>query len=270
MTGMGDRGSFGIKIPPFPLLFLGLTAMVIVTIIAVRPDTWNVSTSSVMASDERSLKQRMKYRRQEAEDVQTSPATAKKPQPVRANDNVVQVEEEGIQEDQEVESLQVFRIWDSNGGCEKFQEKIRDHGFRNSSAKSLQPEDLVKCEDLQKQHVSVVVKITTWIPNSLNGFHTCRCGLTCLWTKSEVVADDADVHLYEGYFPPFEVSTHPVTFLRLWWSPPNILKVKSLGSELSSPGYSWALLEFTFDNMLFLTNGDTHCDPVLFYISFNR
>ena len=50
--------------------------------------------------------------------------------------------------------------------------------------------------------MSVLVKRWTWVPDTLNNFYSCACGLTCLWTNSDVLEEKPDAHLYENFFPP--------------------------------------------------------------------
>lgn len=54
-------------------------------------------------------------------------------------------------------------------------------------------------------HVSVLVKGWTWIPDNLDNLYSCRCGLSCLWTKSPVLADKPDVVVFENVLPPARV-----------------------------------------------------------------
>lgn len=53
-------------------------------------------------------------------------------------------------------------------------------------------------------HVSVLVKKWTWVPDNLDNLYQCRCGLTCLWTKSNVLADHPDVLFFETSTPPLQ------------------------------------------------------------------
>lgn len=74
-----------------------------------------------------------------------------------------------------------------------------------SSPSSLKHDDHRVCEGLKKKHVSVLVKRTSWIPDNLDNLYSCPCGLTCLWTKSPVLADQPDAHLFEKAKPPLKV-----------------------------------------------------------------
>ena len=70
------------------------------------------------------------------------------------------------------------------------------------SSKSLQNPKVDDCEGLRKQHVSVLVRQWSWIPDTLNNLYSCGCGLTCLWTNSDVLEENPDAHLYELFLPP--------------------------------------------------------------------
>lgn len=48
----------------------------------------------------------------------------------------------------------------------------------------------------------MLVKGWTWIPDNLDNLYPCRCGLSCLWTKSPVLADKPDALLFETSTPP--------------------------------------------------------------------
>ncbi|MCE3215341.1 4-alpha-L-fucosyltransferase [Datura stramonium] len=76
----------------------------------------------------------------------------------------------------------------------------------NSSSVSLQNVDdgELKCNELKMDHVSVLVKAWTWIPDNLDNLYSCRCGLSCLWTKSSVLGDKPDALLFETATPPIE------------------------------------------------------------------
>lgn len=93
-------------------------------------------------------------------------------------------------------------------GCAQFREKHRvliSKGSNGSS--SLQESDgESECGDLKMDHVSVLVKGWTWIPDNLDNLYSCSCGLSCLWTKSSVLADKPDALLFETTTPPRQVS----------------------------------------------------------------
>lgn len=104
-----------------------------------------------------------------------------------------------------VDLVGAFKKWDSEVGCSQFREK---HKFvRNRSTSCLQNVNgEIDCKALKMNHVSVLVKGWTWIPDNLDNLYSCRCGLTCLWTKSSVLADKPDVLLFETTTPPFQVN----------------------------------------------------------------
>lgn len=114
--------------------------------------------------------------------------------------------------------LSAFKKWDSQVGCAQFIEKHKglihvgsssSSGWSNGSA-SLQVVDGDSgCSELKMGHVSVLVKGWTWIPDNLDNMYSCRCGLSCLWTKSSVLADKPDALLFETTTPP------PI---RVFWS----------------------------------------------------
>ncbi|CAI9114823.1 OLC1v1015631C1 [Oldenlandia corymbosa var. corymbosa] len=99
-----------------------------------------------------------------------------------------------------------YRRWDSQVGCTQFREKHKDglkFGNFSSSTSSLQDVDgVLQCSELKMDHVSVLVKGWTWIPDNLDNLYSCRCGLSCLWTKSSVLADKPDALLFETVSPP--------------------------------------------------------------------
>ncbi|KAF5725628.1 alpha-(1 4)-fucosyltransferase-like isoform X3 [Tripterygium wilfordii] len=98
-----------------------------------------------------------------------------------------------------------FRRWDSEVGCAKFKEKHKNlipHGWSNGSAALQRYGDDAACGELKMGHVSVLVKGWTWIPDNLDNLYSCRCGLSCLWTKSAVLADKPDALFFETTTPP--------------------------------------------------------------------
>lgn len=98
-----------------------------------------------------------------------------------------------------------FRKWDSQVGCAQFREKYGKNGSFSSSSSSLQDVDgKAECSELKMDHVNVLVKGWTWIPDNLDNLYSCRCGLSCLWTKSSVLADKPDALLFETTTPPFQ------------------------------------------------------------------
>ncbi|XP_057973623.1 alpha-(1,4)-fucosyltransferase isoform X2 [Malania oleifera] len=101
-------------------------------------------------------------------------------------------------------SLSAFRRWDAQVGCSRFKEKHKGLFSNWSSTSSLQDVDAkLDCSALKMDHVSVLVKGWTWLPDNLDNLYPCRCGLSCLWTKSSVLADKPDVLLFETTTPPF-------------------------------------------------------------------
>ncbi|GAB4844806.1 Alpha-(1,4)-fucosyltransferase [Ancistrocladus abbreviatus] len=99
--------------------------------------------------------------------------------------------------------LGAFRKWDSQVGCSSFREKHR--GLATNGSGYLQSFDGgLGCNGLKLEHVSVLVKGWTWIPDNLDNLYSCRCGLSCLWTKSSVLADKPDALLFETTPPPLQ------------------------------------------------------------------
>ncbi|KAF9608462.1 hypothetical protein IFM89_009828 [Coptis chinensis] len=98
--------------------------------------------------------------------------------------------------------LGAFRIWDYQVGCTKFKKTCTNLSSNNGVVSSLQNIEGVSCGSLKMKHVIVLVRKWTWIPDNLDNLYTCRCGLTCLWTKSSVLADQPDVLLFETSTPP--------------------------------------------------------------------
>ncbi|XXG45515.1 hypothetical protein AAC387_Pa02g0581 [Persea americana] len=108
----------------------------------------------------------------------------------------------GIEKDPFFDLLGAFRKWDSKVGCARFREK---HKGWHVNGSSLQDADgVVDCEAMRMAHVSVLVKGWTWVPDNLDNIYSCRCGLSCLWTKSGVLADKPDAMLYETTRPPIQ------------------------------------------------------------------
>lgn len=100
-------------------------------------------------------------------------------------------------------------------GCARFREKHKGLAIQNratkngsSSSSSLQEADgESECGEAKTEHVSVLVKGWTWIPDNLDNLYSCACGLSCLWTKSSVLADKPDALLFETTSPPFQRRT---------------------------------------------------------------
>lgn len=96
-----------------------------------------------------------------------------------------------------------FARWDAGVGCARFRE-LHESWAPNASAVQ-DSGGRVDCEGLGPAHVSVLVKGWTWIPDNLDNLYSCRCGLSCLWTKSPVMADKPDALLFENVIPPARV-----------------------------------------------------------------
>lgn len=97
-----------------------------------------------------------------------------------------------------------FRKWDVQMGCSQFREKHKG-SVKNGSSSSFQEVDgELGCSELKMSHVSVLVKGWTWIPDNLDNLYSCRCGLSCLWTKSSVLVDKPDALLFETITPPVQ------------------------------------------------------------------
>lgn len=97
--------------------------------------------------------------------------------------------------------LDAYKQWDVHMGCAEFRSKASKAKLNNPS---LQNPSIMSCPSLQQKHVSVYVKEWTWLPDNIENLYSCDCGLTCMWTKSEVLADDPDVVLYETVAPPHQ------------------------------------------------------------------
>ncbi|KAE8677359.1 Alpha-(1,4)-fucosyltransferase [Hibiscus syriacus] len=102
--------------------------------------------------------------------------------------------------------LSAFRTWDSQMGCARFKLKHHDliRLISNSSGSLQEAGAESSCNQLKMEHVSVLVKGWTWIPDNLDNFYSCRCGMSCLWTKSSVLSDKPDALLFETSTPPFQ------------------------------------------------------------------
>ncbi|KAL1564809.1 GDP-fucose protein O-fucosyltransferase 2 [Salvia divinorum] len=99
--------------------------------------------------------------------------------------------------------FRAFKKWDSAVGCAQFREMHRDLLANWSKISSLQnAAGGIECGQLQMKHVSVLVKGWTWIPDNMDNLYSCRCGLSCLWTKSSLLADKPDALLFETTTPP--------------------------------------------------------------------
>jgi alpha-1,4-fucosyltransferase len=92
-----------------------------------------------------------------------------------------------------------YERWDSEIGCSRFRGKFKRWKVNESA---VQQADGGDCSQLKLDHVSVLVKEMTWIPDILDGLYECRCGLSCLWTRNVALADQPDVVLYQSVRPP--------------------------------------------------------------------
>ncbi|EPS72415.1 hypothetical protein M569_02337, partial [Genlisea aurea] len=101
--------------------------------------------------------------------------------------------------------LKVFEEWDSRIGCAEFRKK-HGNGTVDGGNGSLQKEE-IRCDELKLNHVNLLVKGWTWIPDEMENLYRCRCGLTCLWTKSDALADKPDALLFEHVPPPRQRKT---------------------------------------------------------------
>ncbi|KAG8472631.1 hypothetical protein CXB51_034576 [Gossypium anomalum] len=102
--------------------------------------------------------------------------------------------------------LSAFKTWDSQMGCSQFKLKHHDliRLLSNSSGSLQEPVSHSSCSLLKMEHVSVLVKGWTWIPDNLGNLYSCQCGMSCLWTKSPVLADKPDALLFETATPPLQ------------------------------------------------------------------
>lgn len=91
-------------------------------------------------------------------------------------------------------------------GCSQFKLKHHDliRLLSNSSGSLQEPVSHSSCNLLKMEHVSVLVKGWTWIPDNLDNLYSCQCGMSCLWTKSPVLADKPDALLFETATPPLQ------------------------------------------------------------------
>lgn len=103
--------------------------------------------------------------------------------------------------------FKAFNKWDSQVGCAKFRGKHQDLSNNGSKISFLQNANgEIDCGELQMNHVKILLKKWTWIPDYMDNLYSCRCGLSCLWTQSSVLADEPDALLFETIAPPFQVS----------------------------------------------------------------
>ncbi|KAJ3675194.1 hypothetical protein LUZ60_004236 [Juncus effusus] len=93
----------------------------------------------------------------------------------------------------------VFQKWDSEIGCIKFKNKFAGWTVNDSAVQKMDGGD---CSEYKLDHVSVWARAVSWIPEVLDGLYECNCGLTCLWSRNEALADNADVEFYQALPPP--------------------------------------------------------------------
>ncbi|ONK58063.1 uncharacterized protein A4U43_C09F7730 [Asparagus officinalis] len=99
-----------------------------------------------------------------------------------------------------IDLIAAYKSWDAEIGCPRFRDK-----YKNWTANSSAVQDFDgggECDGIGTRHVSVLVKGWTWIPDNLDNLYSCRCGLSCLWTKSRALADRPDALLFENVMPP--------------------------------------------------------------------
>jgi alpha-1,4-fucosyltransferase len=105
--------------------------------------------------------------------------------------------------------LAAFGAWDAAVGCPSVRAKIGAANATTASAMAAITGGAgwagATCEDMKTRHVGVFVKGWTWIPDALDGVYTCRCGVSCVWSKAAAVVDRPDAMLFEGATPPLEV-----------------------------------------------------------------
>lgn len=104
--------------------------------------------------------------------------------------------------------LAAFGAWDAAVGCPRIRAKIGAANATTASAMAAITGGAgwagATCEDMKTRHVGVFVKGWTWIPDALDGVYTCRCGVSCVWSKAAAVVDRPDAMLFEGATPPLE------------------------------------------------------------------
>lgn len=120
---------------------------------------------------------------------------------VPVNDKVV-IHTDGLQLNESFTDLfDAYKQWDAKVGCDQFRRK---NGGISSVNPSLQDPNSISCKFLKLKHVTIHVKQWTWLPDNIDNLYSCGCGLTCMWTKSEVLADNPDVLLFESATPPLK------------------------------------------------------------------
>jgi alpha-1,4-fucosyltransferase len=102
-----------------------------------------------------------------------------------------------------------FDRWDSEVGCPRFRDKFRRWKVNETAVQQADSRD---CPKFKLKHVTVWAKAVSWVPDVLDGLYECRCGLSCLWSQSDVLADRPDVEVYQAYGPPQTVRLSFILF----------------------------------------------------------
>ncbi|XP_051139511.1 alpha-(1,4)-fucosyltransferase [Andrographis paniculata] len=156
--------------------------------------------------------------------------------------------------------FEAYKKWDAQVGCAQFREKHKGLSSSGSNTSFLpNAEDGIRCGELQMDHVSVLVKGWTWIPDNMDNMYSCSCGLSCLWTKSSVLADKPDALLFETTTPPLK---------RLKGNPLRVYMDLEAGRKKS--GYEDLFISYnskddvhcTYAGALFHNNRNYHISPV--------
>ncbi|PWA83205.1 fucosyltransferase 13 [Artemisia annua] len=103
--------------------------------------------------------------------------------------------------------LGAYKKWDSQVGCASFKERNVGLVQNGLNLTSLQVGGENECGGLKMGHVGVLIKGWTWIPDNLDNLYSCRCGMSCLWSKSSVLVDRPDALFYETTTPPLRRRT---------------------------------------------------------------
>ncbi|KAF7820082.1 alpha-(1,4)-fucosyltransferase [Senna tora] len=97
-----------------------------------------------------------------------------------------------------------FREWDSQVGCARFKQR---HSVLSNASSSSSLQELKRgiTEKKKMEHVKVLVKKWKWLPDRLENLYYCGgSGITCLWTKSPLLADTPDALFFENSLPPLQ------------------------------------------------------------------
>ncbi|RWW47196.1 hypothetical protein BHE74_00046833 [Ensete ventricosum] len=92
-----------------------------------------------------------------------------------------------------------FARWDEEVGCDRFRDKHRNW---TADPSAIQDAEAGDCSARGASHISVLVKGWTWIPDEMDNLYSCRCGMTCLWTKSAALGNKPDAVFFEWKAPP--------------------------------------------------------------------